>query len=510
MRRCSMMLAALFACGLAPAPALADPASQPKGGSVAAITAATPAVDRIFADYQLDTHVPGLVYGIVADGRLVYVKGLGVQELGQKRPVDADSLFRIASMTKSFTALSILKLRDEGKLSLDALAETYVPEMREWRYPTSDSPRIRVRDLLNHTAGFVTDDPWGDRQTPLPEAEFTALLRTGVPFTRPPGTAMEYSNLGFALLGRIVANVSGMPYRSYVEQNLLTPLGMTSSGFDVTAAPIERRAIGYRWENNAWTEEPTMAHGAFGAMGGLQTSANDYAKYIAWLLSAWPPRDGADTGPVRRSTVRELGQGSNFVRLRSRYGKTGAEACKQASAYGMGMYAAVDCELGATLFHGGGYPGYGSHVLLLTDRGIAIFAFANRTYAGPSGAVWDAAMALYKAGALTDREVPVSSSLASAYSAAGTIYRAGDVDAAGGQLADNFLMDRSVKNWKAELLRLKTEVGGCDTSAPISATGALAGKFSWRCATGRIDGTLLLAPTTPPTIQRLELTVAKP
>ena len=104
-------------------------------------------------------------------------------------------------MSKAFTALAILKLRDEGRLSLDALAETYVPEMRGWRYPTSDSPRIRVRDLLSHVGGFVTDDPWGDRQQVLTEAEFTRMLRDGVPFTRAPDTAFEYSNFGYALLG---------------------------------------------------------------------------------------------------------------------------------------------------------------------------------------------------------------------------------------------------------------------------------------------------------------------
>ena len=219
-------------------------------------------------------------------------------------------------MTKAFTALAILKLRDEGKLALDAPAETYVPEMRGWKYPTEDSPRIRVRELLTHTAGFVTDDPWGDRQTPLPESEFTRLLRDGVPFTRPPATAMEYSNLGYALLGRIIANVSGQPYKDFVQQLLFTPLGMAATGYDVAAAPQERRALGYRWEDDAWKLEPTMAHGAFGAMGGIQTSANDYARWVAYLLSAWPPRDGADTGPVRRSSVRELAQGANFPSVR--------------------------------------------------------------------------------------------------------------------------------------------------------------------------------------------------
>ncbi len=510
MRKAWMMVAALMAGSVSPGGSAAEPAKKPGADSTAAIHAAIPAIDRMFVDFQLDAHAPGLVYGVVADGRLLHVKAIGTQELERKRPVTANSLFRIASMTKSFTALSILKLRDDGKLSLDDLAETHVPEMREWVYPTSDSPRIRVRDLLNHTAGFVTDDPWGDRQQPMPEATFTALLRNGVAFTRPPGIAMEYSNLGYALLGRIVANVSGVPYRTYVEQNLLTPLGMTSSGFDVPASPMERRAIGYRWENNAWAEEPTMAHGVFGAMGGLQTSANDYAKYVAWLLSAWPARDGVESGPLRRSTMRELAQGSNFVKLRPRTGKTGANACKQASAYGMGMISAADCELGATLSHGGGYPGYGSHVLLLPDHGIGIFAFTNRTYTGASGPVWDAAMAIHDAGALTGRASPASPALASAYSAAAAMYRTGEVDAASKLLSMNFLMDRSAINWKAELLRLKQEVGDCDTGAPVTASGALAGTFEWRCATGRIAGSLLLAPTTQPSIQQMELKVVRP
>ncbi|WP_164093740.1 serine hydrolase domain-containing protein, partial [Stenotrophomonas maltophilia] len=90
------------------------------------------------------------VYGLVAEGKLVHVRGFGVQDLASKRPVTADTLFRIASMTKAFTALSILALRDAGKLSLDDYAEKHVPEMRGWKYPTSDSARIRIRDLLSH------------------------------------------------------------------------------------------------------------------------------------------------------------------------------------------------------------------------------------------------------------------------------------------------------------------------------------------------------------------------
>lgn len=474
------------------------------------VRAAAPALDRIFADFQLDSHAPGLVYGVVADGKLVHARAFGVQDLEAKRSVTPDSLFRIASMSKAFTALAILNLRDQGKLSLDAPAETYVPELRAWRYPTADSPKIRVRDLLNHTGGLVTDDPWGDRQQVITEAEFTKMLRDQPPFSRAPGLAFEYSNFGYALLGRIVTNVSGRPYDQFIQAEIQKPLGMASTGYEVRDWPLERRAIGYRWENNAWSEEPTMRHGVFGAMGGVQTSAKDYAKWMAFLLSAWPARDEADAGPVRRATVREMAQGSNFPSSRRRFGKTGQDACRQASTYGMGLIVAADCELGLTLSHGGGYPGYGSHMLLLADHGVGIFVFSNRTYNGGSGAAWDAAMALQKAGALLGRTIPVSPHLASAYQAAGAIYQAGDVSAAREALAMNFLMDRSVENWKAELARFKSEVGACDTTAPIAATGALAGRFSWRCEHGRLQGDLLLAPTKPAGIQALRMSVVAP
>jgi CubicO group peptidase (beta-lactamase class C family) len=428
-----------------------------------------------------------------------------VQDLESKRPVTAETLFRIASMTKAFTALTVLKLRDEGKLQLEALAETYIPELRGWKYPTLDSPRIRVRDLLNHTAGFVTDDPWGDRQTPLPEQEFSRLLRDGVTFARTPATAMEYSNLGFALLGRAITNVSGHPYADTISQSLLLPLGMTSTSFFVDRALPERQALGYRWEDAAWRLEPTMAHGAFGAMGGIQTSANDYAKWMAFLLSAWPPRDAADTGPVKRATVRELAQGSNFPRFRARPGHSGSGTCQQALNYGMGMYVVLDCELGVTLSHSGGYPGYGSNVLLLPQRSVGIFAFTNRTYGGPSVAVWDAAMALSKRGYFKARTLPASAELASAYRTAGLMYMRGEVESSAGQLAQNFMMDRDAAGWRHDIAELKTHVGDCDTTAPLSATSTQAGEFEWRCAHGRLSGSVTLAPTNPPRIQQIRL-----
>jgi len=470
------------------------------------------AIDERMLAFQEEAHIPGMVWGVVKDGKLLHFTPNGVQSLETGEPVTGDSLFRIASMSKAFTALAILKLRDEGKLQLDALAETYVPELKAFRYPTTDSPRIRVRDLLSHVGGFVTDDPWGDRQQVMSEAEFTKLLREGAPFTRAPQTRFEYSNLSYALLGRIVTNVSGKPYDQYIMGEIMRPLGMTDTRYEVRDAPMARTAVGYRWENEAWSPEPVMAHGVFGAMGGVQTSANDYVKWIAFLLDAWPARDGPETGPVKRSSVRELAQGLNFPMIVQRPGLEEGQTCSYANTYGMGMNASQDCDLGFTLGHSGGYPGYGSNLLLLPDQGVGLFVFANRTYAGPSLVNRMAALELNKVGMFKPVDWPVSAALKDAHRAVGAMYAAGSVEPGQNVLAMNFLMDRSAENWAVEFARLKEQAGACKPEAPVTlgATGNQAGYFTWACENGEMDGNILLAPTHATGIQSLRFRFVPP
>jgi hypothetical protein len=177
----------------------------------------------------------------------------------------------------------------------------------------------------------------------------------------------------------------------------------------------------------------------------------------------------------------------------------------------MGVNVKVDCDFGLTLSHSGGYPGYGSHVLLLPNRGIGIFAFANRTYAAPSVPVWEAALELQRIGLLgSDRPLQASDALINAYRIVGVIFDAGDVTIGSEMLAMNFLLDRGPELRMQDLNEIKAEVGECDTSSRPVATGALAGDFTWRCERGRVNGRLLLAPTIPPRIQALRLAIVEP
>lgn len=493
----AVMTTAVFAQGSAAIKDPPSPSTEPRE-----------AVNARFERFRQESHAPGLVWGIVANGQLAYSGALGVQDIVARRPVTTDTVFRIASMSKAFTALALLKLRDAGKLSLDAPVESYVPQTSGWRYPTGDSARLRVRDLLGHTAGLGPDDPWSDRQQPMSERDFTALLKNGVSFNQPPETTYDYSSLGYALLGRVITNVSGLRYDHYIENAFLRPLAMDATGYEIATVPADRLAVGYRWENEAFVQEPAMGNGVFGAMGGVHTSARDYARWVAFLLSAWPARDDRDTGLMSRATVRELAIGTSFPRLGSRPRPGNAGPCAFATVYSAGFNVVRDCDLGLVLTHNGGYPGYGSTVLLMPEYGIGIFAFVNRTYDTPTGAVFDVAQMLKDAGLLKAAAQRISPALAHAYAVARTMYQSGNVRSGQDGLSGNFLMDRSAENWDRQLSHLKADLGACGADEPLTATGLRTGSFSWQCEHGAIHGTLELSPTNPPLIQALTLTPA--
>ena len=295
----SLYSSILFAQSYKP-PVFTDPDRLKK------IEAAYPLIDKIYKDYAEQNHFPGLVYGIVLDGKLVHSGGVGRTELKGKLPATSQSDFRIASMSKSFTAMAILKLRDQGKLKLDDPLYLYIPEAKNMKPLTGDAPPITIRHLLTHSAGFPEDNPWGDRQLANTDQQLIDIYKKGVSFSNGPGLGYEYSNLGFATLGYIIKKVSGKTYQEYITENILKPLGMTHTYWEYDKVPKELLAHGYRWMDNQWVEQPLLHDGSYGAMGGMITTIEDFSKYVALHLDAWPPRDDAETGPVKRSSIREM------------------------------------------------------------------------------------------------------------------------------------------------------------------------------------------------------------
>ena len=271
-------------------------------------------VDALAASFQQRGGQPGLAYGIVLGGELVHAAGLGERHLGGPSPDDG-TVFRIASMTKSFTASAILALRDDGVLKLDDLAEDYVPELRGWPSVTPDSARVSIRHLLTMTAGFPTDDPWGDRQQGLPLEDFARFLFGGVRFNWAPGTRFEYSNLGYAILGGVITAVTGAAYPDYIRHRLLHPLGMTRTGYEaeefetpgLSAGPAGT-ARGYRRTPDGWAEVGVRRGRRIRPDGrDLQLRAGPRplgGRFLRRLPARRP--EAARAHPIRRATRREM------------------------------------------------------------------------------------------------------------------------------------------------------------------------------------------------------------
>lgn len=320
-----------------------------------------------------------MAYGVVVDGELAHWGGQGTCRLGAERRPDADSRFRIASMTKSFTAAAVLLLRDQGALGLDDLAADYVPEMRDWPLVTPDAVMITIRHLLTMTAGFPTDDPWGDRQQGLPLEEFGKFLADGVRFNWAPGTCFEYSNMGYAILGRIITAVSNLPYPEFVTAFLLRPLGMSRTGYEPSAEP--NVAFGYRQGPAGWEELPFDPCGAFAPMGGLFTTVRDLSSWVAGLAAAFPPGADADGHPLRAASRRQMQQ----PQVPTGWDNPAAfRAGSSGTCYGFGLSVVDEPGFGRVVGHGGGYPGFGSYMRWHPAARIGVIAFGNGTYAGLS------------------------------------------------------------------------------------------------------------------------------
>jgi CubicO group peptidase (beta-lactamase class C family) len=463
-----------------------------------------------FEAFAKQHHTPGLAYGVVIDGELAAAGGIGVQNITDNRPVTPDSVFRIASMTKSFTAMAVVKLRDEGKLQLDSPVHEVVPELKSLAYPTRDSAPITVRQLLTMSGGFPQDDPWADRQLAISEAQLSEWLRRGLSFSNTPGVTFEYSNYGYAILGRIVTNAAGMRYQEYVQENILKPLGMTSTTFDVTAVAPERLAMGYRPEGDGWAEDPPLEDGAFASIGGLFTTITDFARYMAYLLNAFPPRDDDETGPLRRSSLREMQQLWRHRGLGSWRQTPDAPTTVQVDGYGYGLAISFDSVLGYSVAHGGGLPGYGTFYRILPEDGVGVVAFTNLTYTPAGICVTEALRTLRNSGTMQPRKLQPAPVLTDMQNALTTLYEKWDDEGIKAISTESFFQDMSLEKRAQQFKQLRTTLGKCRSVTPLEPENALRGRWVMKCSNGRLEVFMTLSPTIPPKIQYLILTPAEP
>jgi CubicO group peptidase (beta-lactamase class C family) len=483
-----------------------QPPNFTDAGRMKKITGIFPVIDKIFKEYADSNHLPGVAYGLVVDGKLVYKNNIGYTDIARKIPVTSSSLFRIASMSKSFACMAILKLRDEGKLNLDDPAYKYIPELRNIKYPTTDAPHITIRHLMTHGAGFPEDNPWGDRQLSDTDKDLLDLIKKQLSFSNPPGIAYEYSNLGFALQGMIITKVSGMPYQDYIKRNIWDPLGMKTTTYEYADVAPDKLAHGYRWLNNKWNEEELLhdtKDGSWGAMGAMISSIDEFAGYMAFHLSAWPPNNAKDDGPVKRSSVREMHHPWRWNGFNPNYKFPDGRTCAITSAYCYGLGWLNDCDGKSYIAHSGGLPGFGSQWRIMPDYGIGIVSFANRTYA-PMGFVNLKILdTIIKIAGLQPMQLPPSKILIQRKNELMKILPGWNNAEQTGIFAENFFPDNPIDSLRKTFLSLYAKAGKIVGVKEIRPENQLRGRFIIEGEKTNIEVFFTLSPENPPLIQEL-------
>jgi CubicO group peptidase (beta-lactamase class C family) len=470
---------------------------------------AFPVIEKMVEKYAADNHFPGYSFGIVLDGKLVFTKSGGYTNLQSKTAATTGSMFRIASMSKSFTAMAIVKLRDEGKLNLEDAVSKYIPELKNQGLTTDAAP-ITIRDLLTHSAGLPEDNPWGDRQLEKTSQEFLAFIKKGIHFSTASGTSYEYSNVGFTMLGYIIEKVTGKNYGAYIRENIWKPLTMEAS-WEFSSIADAKLAHGYRWINNSWTEEPLLHDGIYGAMGGMITSVESFSKYVSLHLDAWPPRNNIETGPVKRSSIREMHQPSRFIGLNASYKYPSGRGCATSTTYGYGLSWLKDCTGRTSIAHSGGLPGFGSNWRILPEYGLGVILLANVTYA-PTAVlntmVIDTILRMETVD-LKPRILPASAVLIHAQTKLTALLPSWKNAAASNLFAENFFDDYKIETLIKEASSIFEAAGPITKTGDLIPENELRGYYYLHAKNGTIKISFTLTPTNPSQIQEYHISFEK-
>ena len=250
------------------------------------LTAQTPAqIDSIFASYRSDT-APGLAVLVMKDGKVQFEQGYGVTDLRSQHRIDADTNFRLASLTKQFTATAIMLLVHDGRLHYEDHLTDIFPEFPAY------GKAISIRNLLNHTSGLKDYEDLMPSQDNVPEDKLDQIQDSGVlklleeqkdgKFA--PGTHWDYSNSGYVLLGLIVQKVSGKPFGDFLQDRIFSPLHMDHTiAYQKGKNEVTHRAYGHSFISGHWEQTDQSSTSATLGDGGVYTSLHDLEKWDAAL-----------------------------------------------------------------------------------------------------------------------------------------------------------------------------------------------------------------------------------
>jgi serine-type D-Ala-D-Ala carboxypeptidase/endopeptidase len=446
-----------------------------------------------------------IAWGVVAGGELVLT---GAHAAAPDPIPNEHTVFRIASMTKTFTAAAVLILRDRGLLQLDDVVADIAPEFAAVVGPTIDSPPITVRHLLSMAGGMPTDDAWADRHLDLSDDGLDTLLSNGATFAWSPHTHYEYSNLGYAMLGRVIQRVSGRRAQDFITDNLLGPLAMQRTTWLQPDHDEWARPYDVHDDQRVADIEP-LGDGAIAAMGGLWSCVSDVARWVAWFADAFPPRDGDDSGPLCRASRREMQQVHRaWPTVRTPASGEGDDAVPEridGGGYGYGLFVMHDDRFGHFVSHSGGLPGYGSNMRWLPSRGVGVIALGNATYAPMSMLARRMLEIVDDRGLIAASPREPSAALFDAAHRLAALLSDWTDAAAHELLADNVALDESFTRRASHAAEL-TSAHGALAVVAVAALTPMRGRATLRHADGteqQVD--LDMSPLVPPRLQFYEV-----
>jgi CubicO group peptidase (beta-lactamase class C family) len=305
-------------------------------------------LDRFVRDEQRKKRAPAVTAAVVRDGALLWETAVGTADVASETEATPGTQFRIGSITKTLTAVAVMQLRDEGKLDLEDALDRHIDA-------AAHAPTIRR--LLSHASGLQRETP-GDVWVTMKFLTDEELLRDlgTAEQVLPPGARFHYSNLGFALLGRVVANISGTSYEDYVQRRILDPLGLSRTTF----TPQPPYATGYLVDpyRNAVTAEQSVETASFTPSGQLWSTVGDLARWAAFLADP-------DPAVLACETVEEM-----------RTLQVIDDHVRWTSGYGLGVMLVRDGDR-ILAGHGGAMPGFIAGLYISPEDKIGAAALTN-------------------------------------------------------------------------------------------------------------------------------------